>query len=249
MFKIFIPSYQVNPHFKLSNIKIEVKNGEIFSLIGKSGSGKSTVAKIAVGVILDVNSSISTNGIELNTRPDRLIPQFFSSGYVPQSLHLKPYHTVSEYLDYLFQNETGMVKTKLIKNYIQLFHIKKILNSKIRMLSGGERQKLALIEAISKPIDYLVLDEPFSQLDTEQKFEFIDIIKQLIVSQNLPCLLISHDLSDVIRLSHKIGIVDNGKIAFQADVLKFWRSKHRMAQRLKRAMISWKQETDLFINS
>ena len=153
MLQIFIPSYQVNPHFKLSKVKIEIKRGEIFSLIGKSGSGKSTVAKIAVGLNLAIESSIRSKGVEINVNSERLIPQFTQSGYVPQSLHLKPNHTVEEYLDYLFQKETLITKAKLIKHYIQMFHIKHLLKSKIQMLSGGERQKIALIEAVSRPIE------------------------------------------------------------------------------------------------
>ncbi len=249
MLKIIIPSYQVNPHFKLSNIKIGIKKGEIYSLIGKSGSGKSTVAKITVGINISNESSIISNDNELNNSTDRLIPQFTSAGYVPQSLHLKPHHTVQEYLDYLFQKELNFEKAKSIKKYIKLFHIQTILDSKIHQLSGGERQKIALIEAISKPIEYLVLDEPFSQLDTEQKIEFTSIIREVISFKQIPCLLISHDLSDVIRLSQKIGIAEKGKIIFQGDIQKFWKSKNSIAKRLKLALISWKNQTDLLINN
>ena len=249
MLQIFIPRYQVNPHFKLSKVKIEIKRGEIFSLIGKSGSGKSTVAKIAVGLNLAIESSIRSKGVEINVNSERLIPQFTQSGYVSQSLHLKPNHTVEEYLDYLFQKETLINKAKLIKHYIQMFHIKHLLKSKIQMLSGGERQKIALIEAVSRPIEYLILDEPFSQLDTEQKLEFTSIVKELIQFNQIPCLLISHDLSDIIRLSQKIGIMENGKIVFQGSRLKFWHSKNKIALRLKNAMLSWKQETDTWINN
>lgn len=248
MLQIFIPSYQVNPHFSLSNVKIEVNKGEIFSLIGKSGSGKSSVAKIIVGLNLSINSSIKSNGIEVNHNSERLIPQFNSAGYVPQSLHLKPHHTVEEYLDYLFQKEKTTSKVKLIKRYVRIFHIQHLLKSKIQMLSGGERQKIALIEAVSRPIEYLILDEPFSQLDTEQKLEFTLIIQQLIKIKQIPCLLISHDLSDIIRLSNKIGIMENGKVVFQGSSTKFWYSKNKITQRLKNAMLLWKTETDKIIN-
>jgi ABC-type multidrug transport system ATPase subunit len=249
MLKIIVPSYQVNPHFKLSNIKIGIKKGEIYSLIGKSGSGKSTVAKIAVGINVSDESSILSNDKELNETTDRLIPQFTCAGYVPQSLHLKPHHTVRDYLDFLFQKETKISQAKSLTRYIKLFHIHAILDSKIHQLSGGERQKLALIEAISKPIDYLVLDEPFSQLDTEQKLEFTNIIREVITSKQIPCLLISHDLSDVIRLSQKIGIAEKGKIIFQGDNQKFWKSKNSVVCRLKNAMITWKNQTDQLLKN
>ncbi|MEN9958622.1 MAG: hypothetical protein RLZZ474_866 [Bacteroidota bacterium] len=250
MLKIFIPSYQVNPHFALSKVKIEIKPGEIHTLVGKSGSGKSTVAHIVVGLIKAENSSILINGQELNTGGlDRLIPQFKLAGYVPQNLHLKPHHTVEAYLEMLFQRLTERDRIKTIKHYVNLFHIKHLLNAKIIQLSGGERQKIALLEAVSQPIEYLVLDEPFSQLDTEQKIEFIQIIQQLIAYKQIPCLLISHDLVDIIKMSHKLGIIENGKIAFQGNWDKFWKSKNNIAERLKLAMINWKIETDSLLNS
>lgn len=249
MLQIIIPSYQVNPHFKLSQVKIEIDKGEIYSLIGKSGSGKSTVAKIAVGLTLSIDSSIKSSGNELNNNNERLIPQFKLAGYVPQSLHLKPHHSVEDYLNYLFQKETELNKAKLIRRYVRMFHIKHLLKSKIQILSGGEKQKIALIEAVSNPIQYLILDEPFSQLDTEQKLEFSTIIQELIQSSQIPCLLISHDLSDIIRLSQKIGIMEKGKVVFQGSRTKFWNSKNKIAQRLKHAMVAWKEETDIWINN
>jgi ABC-type multidrug transport system ATPase subunit len=249
MLQIIIPSYQVNPHFKLSKIKIDIKNGEIYSLIGKSGSGKSTVAKLAVGLHLSLDLSIQSNKKEINVNSERLIPQFPLAGYVPQSLHLKPHHTVGEYLELLFQKETNANKLKLTKKYIKLFHIEKILNAKIQLLSGGERQKIALIEAVSKPIEYLILDEPFSQLDSEQKLEFIEIIKALIKESQIPCLLISHDVSDIIRLSNKMGIMEKGKLVFKGDLHAFWQSSNKYAAKLKHAMIQWKEEIDVQIKS
>ncbi len=249
MLQIIIPSYQVNPHFKLSKIKIDIKNGEIYSLIGKSGSGKSTVAKLAVGLHLSLDLSVQSNKKEINVNSERLIPQFPQAGYVPQSLHLKPHHTVREYLDLLFQKETNSNKLKLTQKYIKLFHIEKILTSKIQLLSGGERQKIALIEAVSKPIEYLILDEPFSQLDSEQKLEFIDIIQTLISENQIPCLLISHDVSDIIRLSNRIGLMEKGKLVFKGDLGMFWQTTNKHAARLKNAMLQWKKETDLQINN
>lgn len=248
MLKITIPRYQVNPHFSLSNIKIEIKKGEIFTLVGKSGSGKSTVALISVGLKTCPEASVTIHDIELNSGIDRLIPQFKSAGYVPQNLHLKPHHTVLDYLEMLFQRLSDNNRKKTIIYYVQLFHIKHLLGSKINQLSGGERQKIALLEAVSQDIEYLVLDEPFSQLDTEQKMEFIKIIKELIKFKNIPCLLISHDLVDILKTSNKLGLVERGKIAFQGNWKKFWLSNNKVALRLKEAMIHWKNETDEVLN-
>ncbi len=249
MLKIFIPSYQVNPHFNLSKLKIEISAGEIFTLVGKSGSGKSTVALIAVGLKTCPEASITCNEKELNTGTDRLIPQFKVAGYVPQNLHLKPHHTVQAYLEMLFQRLTEKERTKTINYYVRIFHIQHLLTSKINQLSGGERQKIALLESVSQEIEFLVLDEPFSQLDTAQKIEFIQIIQSLVSFKNIPCLLISHDLVDILKMSHRLGIIENGRMVFQGNWDKFWISPNKIAKRLKQAMIDWKNDTDAILNN
>ena len=106
-------------------------------------------------------------------------------------------------------------------------------------LSGGEKQKLGILNAISEPIEYLVLDEPFSQLDTEQKLEFATIIQEIIEIKNIPCLLISHDLSDVLKLSHSIGIINQGKIILNGDIQKLLKSQNKTVINLKNALFNW----------
>ena len=106
-------------------------------------------------------------------------------------------------------------------------------------LSGGEKQKLGILQAISEPIEYLVLDEPFSQLDTEQKLEFATIIQEIIEIKNIPCLLISHDLSDVLKLSHSIGIINQGKLILNGDIHKLFKSQNKVVINLKNALFNW----------
>jgi ABC-type multidrug transport system ATPase subunit len=135
MLKIRIKNHRVNNHFQLSNIRINVLPKEIFALIGKSGSGKSTVAKLAVGLSQDDFCSIQINGIELNDHNERLIPQFLKAGYLPQNLHLKPFHTVLDFLNIIFQKSISPQKE--INRYVKIFHLQKILNTQVTHLSGG----------------------------------------------------------------------------------------------------------------
>ncbi|MEN9297390.1 MAG: hypothetical protein RJA42_1659, partial [Bacteroidota bacterium] len=221
MLTIGIKKHQVTSHFALSNIQIKVKSGEIYALIGKSGSGKSTIAKLLVGLSIDSEYSIKINSKELNDGLDRLIPQFKQAGYVPQTLHLKPHHTVYNYAQVLFQYLPNNQQDTIITKYLKQFYLIKQKDTKVASLSGGERQKLALLEAISQPISYLVLDEPFSQLDTEQKLEFSQIIASVVAERAIPCVLISHDLTDILQLSQSVGIMEKGKLVFQGSWDKF----------------------------
>jgi len=104
MLNVEIKKYQVNGHFTLSNIKFKVLNGEVLALIGKSGSGKSTVASFLVGLYSADDVSVKLHNKELHDGIERLIPQFKQAGYLPQNLHLKPFHTVKDYMHMLFEN-------------------------------------------------------------------------------------------------------------------------------------------------
>jgi ABC-type multidrug transport system ATPase subunit len=247
MLKIRIKNHKVNNQFQLSNIRINVLPKEIFALIGKSGSGKSTVAKLAVGLLKDELCSIQINGIELNDHNERLIPQFFKSGYLPQNLHLKPFHTVLDFLNIIFQKTVSPQIE--INRYVKIFHLQKILKTKVTHLSGGEKQKLGILNAISEPIEYLVLDEPFSQLDTEQKLEFALIIKEIIEIKKIPCLLISHDLSDVLKLSHSIGIINQGKIILNGNIQKLKKSQNEIVINLRKALFHWHDTNQIVIEN
>ena len=249
MLKIGIKKHQVTSHFALSNIHIKVKSGEIYALIGKSGSGKSTIANLLVGLKYDVDYSIKIHSKELNDGIDRLIPQFKQAGYVPQTLHLKPHHSVYNYAQVLFQYLPNAQQDAVIKKYLKQFYLIKQKDTKVASLSGGERQKLALLEAISQPISYLVLDEPFSQLDTEQKLEFSQIIASVVAERAIPCILISHDLTDILQLSHSVGIMENGKLVFQGSWAKFKESTNTVVLRLKKAILDWDSQMKGLINN
>ena len=127
--------------------------------------------------------------------------------------------------------------------------MQKILNTQVTHLSGGEKQKLGILNAISEPIEYLVLDEPFSQLDTEQKLEFALIIKEIIELKNIPCLLISHDLSDVLKLSHSIGIINQGKIILNGDIQKLIKSQNEIVINLRNALFHWHDSNHIIIEN
>ena len=249
MLTIDIQKHQVTSHFALSNIKIKVKSGEIYALIGKSGSGKSTIANLLVGLRYDEIYSVKINSKELNDGLDRLIPQFKQAGYVPQTLHLKPHHSVYNYAQVLFQYVPNAQQDAIITKFLKQFYLYKQKDTKVASLSGGERQKLALLEAISQPISYLVLDEPFSQLDTEQKLEFSQIIASIVEERAIPCVLISHDLTDMLKLSQQVGIMENGKLVFQGSWEKFKNSPNAVVIRLKKAILSWDDQMKGLINN
>jgi zinc transport system ATP-binding protein len=159
------------------DVDLEIKKGEIVTLIGPNGSGKTTTAKIALGLHKNIKGSVErfTNNIS----------------YVPQKVSIDwtlPLRVID------FMVLTQVLKTEDIKYALSLTGVEHLQNNNLRDLSGGEFQRVLLARAIAKKPELLVLDEPVQGVDFNGEVALYNLIKK--ISETLKCgiLLISHDL-------------------------------------------------------
>ena len=159
------------------DVDLEIKKGEIVTLIGPNGSGKTTTAKIALGLHKNIKGNVErfTNNIS----------------YVPQKVSIDwtlPLRVID------FMVLTQALKTEDIKYALSLTGVEQLQNNNLRDLSGGEFQRVLLARAIAKKPELLVLDEPVQGVDFNGEVALYNLIKK--ISETLKCgiLLISHDL-------------------------------------------------------
>ena len=159
------------------DVDLEIKKGEIVTLIGPNGSGKTTTAKIALGLHKNIKGNVErfTNNIS----------------YVPQKVSIDwtlPLRVID------FMVLTQVLKTEDIKYALSLTGVEQLQNNNLRDLSGGEFQRVLLARAIAKKPELLVLDEPVQGVDFNGEVALYNLIKK--ISETLKCgiLLISHDL-------------------------------------------------------
>ena len=159
------------------DVDLEIKKGEIVTLIGPNGSGKTTTAKIALGLHKNIKGNVErfTNKIS----------------YVPQKVSIDwtlPLRVID------FMVLTQVLKTEDIKYALSLTGVEHLQNNNLRDLSGGEFQRVLLARAIAKKPELLVLDEPVQGVDFNGEVALYNLIKK--ISETLKCgiLLISHDL-------------------------------------------------------
>ena len=159
------------------DVDLEIKKGEIVTLIGPNGSGKTTTAKIALGLHKNIKGNVErfTNNIS----------------YVPQKVSIDwtlPLRVID------FMVLTQVLKTEDIKYALSLTGVEHLQNNNLRDLSGGEFQRVLLARAIAKKPELLVLDEPVQGVDFNGEVALYNLIKK--ISETLKCgiLLISHDL-------------------------------------------------------
>ena len=184
----------------------QVNNGEIITLFGPSGSGKSLTLKCIAGLIEPENGFIRLGETYLfnKSKNINLTPQERKVGYVPQQYGLFPHMTVGGNVGYGLVSKSKREKKEIIEALL-----KKVgLQDKTAMfpwqLSGGEKQRVALLRTLSTSPKVLLLDEPFSAVDATMRQRLREEVKEFLHQFFIPVVLVTHDPSDAEFLSTKV---------------------------------------------
>ncbi|MCX7794221.1 MAG: ABC transporter ATP-binding protein [Thermodesulfovibrionales bacterium] len=197
--------------FSLEDISINIQNGSCHALIGPTGCGKTTLLEALIGLRKVMRGKIFLDGKDITSLP--VHEREFS--YVPQDLAIFPHMTVEENIFYGIKHGRVKDKKKRAEAVLELAEqlgIKNLFKRKAAGLSGGEKQRIALIRALAPGYRYLILDEPFSALHEGMRKELWFIMKDLQKIYGLTVLLVTHDLDEAFFLADSISIMLNGKI-------------------------------------
>ncbi len=198
------------------NVQIKLEEGKLITIYGKSGAGKSTLLMLLAG-LMDPEKGYVKVGGEIWTDTDRkivLAPQKRKIGFVFQEYALFPNMTVRENL--LFAQEKGQ-PSSIVDQLVEIIDLGQLQNREPNTLSGGQKQRVALARALVRKPRLLLLDEPLSALDHEMRLRLQSYILKAHREFGLTTLLISHDVSEIIRLSDFMIELDQGQIIRQGD--------------------------------
>lgn len=221
------------PGFTL-NIQCEIEK-QVTGIFGPSGAGKTSFLHVLAGLETPDYGSVSIQNHEVfnTSKKLNLPPEKRKIGYVFQEGRLFPHLNVAQNLRY------GLKKnTNLFQEVAELLKISDIVNKKVSRISGGQAQRVAIGRAILSSPDILVLDEPFSALDKNLRQHIISLLKPLIQKFNIPMLVISHDLSDLLMLSDQLLIIHDGKCAGQGSYYELIGQKEAFLEMSKSGLIN-----------
>lgn len=196
----------------VNHVFIEVQSGEILAIVGESGSGKTTLLNIISGNIMPDFGVLSIDNQEIDIYFNRLIKELPNIKLVPQDYRLKPEHKIWENIDLALTQYSPEYRRERVAELLELCGITSIKDKKPREVSGGEKQRTAIARAIAEEPLVLLLDEPFSNLDSINKTHLRAKIVEIIKQESIACILVTHDLLDAFLVADRIAIMRKGEI-------------------------------------
>lgn len=194
----------------LEDIDFEVPAGSLFSILGSSGSGKTTILKIITGLIPPDQGQLYLDGCEIS----RLKPEERGIAYVFQEPLLFPHLTVNENIAFglTVRNVKPAAIESRVAELLTLLKIEDLKNRRPCEISGGQQQRVAIARALATKPPLILMDEPFSNLDPLLRQEMGALLKRLQQQLGLTIVFVTHDLNESLILSDDIALMADGKI-------------------------------------
>ena len=196
----------------LFELSLKISPKEIVAIVGESGSGKTTLLKLLAALKAPTNGKVMLDGENLDIFSSHLIKGHPAIKLVAQDFELFPNLTVAENISYSIRNYTVDYQVARLFELLKICQLEKVKDRLPKQISGGEKQRTAIAKAIADEPKVLLLDEPFSQLDSIHKASLKLILQRLIEIENIACVFVTHDLIDAISLANKIGFMKDGRL-------------------------------------
>ena len=195
----------------LLQVDFELQKGDFLSVHGISGAGKTSIFRMIAGLMPTKKGLINVHGdLWLDTSAKiNLKPQARRIGYVFQEPTLFPNMSVRKNLEYALEKGQS---SEIIDRLLDIMELGDLHKQTPQLLSGGQKQRVALARALVRKPEILLLDEPFSALDDAMRSKLQDYVIKVHQEFQLTTLMITHDISESIKMSNRVLMLEQGKV-------------------------------------
>ncbi len=215
----------VNVH-AVENVSFDVRRGETFSLVGESGCGKSTVARLIVGLYPLSQGRLTVQGSDLSTpharkkhaREQAQLQMIFQDPYASLNPRMHVRNIIAEPIRFLQLERDTRAIDRRVDELLRQVGLNPSDGQRFpHEFSGGQRQRISIARALAGKPSFLICDEPTSALDVSVQAQILNLMKDLQAEIGLTYLLISHNLAVVYHMSARVGVMYLGRIVEQAS--------------------------------
>ena len=212
MLEVAINSFSYSSTEVLNNVSFTLKKGEHLAVLGESGCGKTTLLKLIYGLLPLKHGAIHWDNTALLGPAYNIVPGESFIKFVPQEFDLMPFTSVAENIsEHLGRTEIEKDAAR-VEELLAVVGLSEFANTKVKSLSGGQKQRVALAKALAKKPLLLLLDEPFSHIDTFRKNKLRRSIYSYLKANNISCITATHDASEALGYADKLCILKQGKV-------------------------------------
>ncbi len=229
------------------DIELNITPGKFITLYGESGAGKTSTLRMLAGLLTPDQGKIVINEqVWLDIKKKiNLSPQKRKIGFVFQEYALFPNMTVRKNLEYALEKNQD---NQIIEELIEIIELGDLQHRKPETLSGGQQQRVALARALVQRPNILLLDEPLSALDTKMRIKLQEYILRVHKQYNLTTILVSHDIGEILKLSDKVHVLEDGKIVRSGTPSEIFTSHQMSAKfRFTGEVVSIQQEEVVYV--
>jgi molybdate transport system ATP-binding protein len=186
----------------------------VTAILGPSGSGKSTWLECLAGLQKPDQGNITLGNRTLFDSAAKYSrqPGERELGYIFQSAALFPHMTVRENVEYGLHALPSSARRNMALQMLELLHIPQLAEKRATLISGGERQRVALARTLVRDPKCLLLDEPFSALDLAVKLRIMEDVLAWTTERSIPVLLVTHALEEVLTMAQRVLVLEQGRI-------------------------------------
>ncbi|MDC0181604.1 ABC transporter ATP-binding protein [Candidatus Thioglobus sp.] len=197
----------------LDGFNLQLESGDIFALLGDSGSGKSSALRFIAGLENAQLGSVALDGNDLSDSGIHSVkPELREVGMVFQDYALFPHMTVFQNISFGINHLSKKEKIEKVESLLDLISLEGIEKKYPHQLSGGEQQRVSLARSLATSPKLLLLDEPFSSLDKSHRDQLVKEVRDILKKAGVTSILVTHDESEAKEFADKVGKIEKKKL-------------------------------------